>query len=59
MLIDGKWSGKWHPYQAKDGKGRFLRGESQFRNWITDDGSPGRSGEGGFRAEAGRGAGCG
>lgn len=54
MLIDGKWSGKWHPYQAKDGKGRFLRGESQFRNWVTVDGSPGPSGEGGFKAEAGR-----
>lgn len=54
MLIDGKWSGKWHPYQAKDGKGRFLRGESQFRNWVTADGSPGPSGEGGFKAEAGR-----
>ena len=54
MLIDGKWSGKWHPYQAKDGKGRFLRGDSQFRNWITDDGAPGPSGEGGFKAEAGR-----
>ena len=54
MLIDGKWSGKWHPYQAKDGKGRFLRGDSHFRNWITDDGAPGPSGEGGFKAEAGR-----
>ena len=54
MLIDGKWGGKWHPFQAKDDKGRFLRGESQFRNWITGDGSPGPSGEGGFEAEAGR-----
>ncbi len=54
MLIDGMGSGKWHPYQAKDSKGRFLRGDSQFRNWITDDGSPGPSGEGGFKAEAGR-----
>ncbi len=54
MLIDGKWSGKWHPFQAEDGKGRFLRQGSQFRNWITADGGPGPSGEGGFEAEAGR-----
>ena len=54
MLIDGKWSGKWHPFQAKDAKGRYLRQDSQFRNWITPDGSPGPSGEGGFAAEAGR-----
>ena len=54
MLIDGKWSGKWHPFQAKDGHGRFLRQDSQFRNWVTDDGAPGASGEGGFQAEAGR-----
>ena len=25
-----------------------------FRNWITPDGSPGPTGEGGFKAEAGR-----
>ena len=54
MLIDGKWGGKWHPFQAKDGDGRFLRKESQFRNWITPDGAPGPSGEGGFAAEPGR-----
>jgi putative glutathione S-transferase len=54
MLIDGIWSDKWHPFQAKDAEGRFLRQSSQFRNWITDDGGPGPSGEGGFKAEAGR-----
>ena len=27
---------------------------AQFRNWVTADGSPGPSGRGGFRAEAGR-----
>jgi putative glutathione S-transferase len=35
-------------------KGEFVRAVSSFRNWITADGSPGPSGEGGFAAEAGR-----
>ncbi len=35
-------------------EGEFIRWDSQFRNWITPDGSPGKSGSGGFNAEAGR-----
>ncbi|MEM7293349.1 MAG: glutathione S-transferase family protein [Pseudomonadota bacterium] len=35
-------------------KGEFRRTQSSFRNWVTIDGSPGPSGEGGFAAEAGR-----
>ena len=35
-------------------KGRFFREQSQFRNWITVDGSAGPTGEGGFKAEPGR-----
>ncbi len=35
-------------------KGEFIRYTSGFRNWITEDGSPGPSGEGGFAAEADR-----
>lgn len=54
MLVDGKWSAEWHPVQAKDQKGGFVRQSSQFRNWVTPDGSAGPTGEGGFRAEAGR-----
>ena len=34
--------------------GSFIRSASKFRNWITPDGAPGVSGEGGFPAEAGR-----
>lgn len=34
--------------------GRFVRQTSSFRNWITPDGSPGPTGEGGFKPEAGR-----
>ncbi|MBC8038104.1 MAG: glutathione S-transferase family protein [Rhizobiales bacterium] len=48
-LIDGVW-------HTED---NFLTGQppppsTGIRNWITADGSPGPSGEGGFKAEAGR-----
>jgi putative glutathione S-transferase len=54
MLVNGKWSETWQPVQAKDEKGGFVRRESQFRNWITADGTPGPTGDGGFPAAAGR-----
>lgn len=54
MLVNGKWQGKFDPVQAKDDKGRFVRQVSSFRNWVTPDGEPGPTGEGGFEAEAGR-----
>ena len=54
MLVNGKWVENWQPVQASDGKGGFVRQTSSFRNWITPDGSPGPTGEGGFKAEAGR-----
>ncbi len=52
MLVDGKWHDVW--YDTKASKGRFVRSEAQFRNWVTSDGSPGPSGRGGFRAEPDR-----
>jgi putative glutathione S-transferase len=52
MLVDGQWHDVW--YDTKASQGRFVRSESQFRNWITVDGSPGPTGKGGFRAEPGR-----
>ncbi|MDQ0390236.1 glutathione S-transferase family protein [Labrys monachus] len=54
MLVDGKWTSDWHPVQATDEKGGFVRQTSSFRNWVTPDGAPGPTGEGGFEAEAGR-----
>ncbi|MDH7809218.1 MULTISPECIES: glutathione S-transferase family protein [unclassified Rhizobium] len=54
MLVDGKWTAEWHPVQATDKKGGFVRQTSGFRNWVTPDGSTGPTGEGGFKAEAGR-----
>ncbi|MBW6423044.1 glutathione S-transferase family protein [Rhizobium sp. XQZ8] len=52
MLVDGKWQDVW--YDTKASKGHFKRSESQFRNWLTADGSAGPTGKGGFKAEAGR-----
>jgi putative glutathione S-transferase len=52
LLIDGIWHDQW--YDTKSTGGRFVRKDSAFRNWITADGSPGPTGEGGFKAEAGR-----
>ncbi len=52
LLIKGEWRDKW--YDTEGSGGRFVRDDSAFRNWITPDGQPGPTGEGGFRAEAGR-----
>ncbi len=51
-LVDGEWQDVW--YDTKSTKGRFERSRSRFRNWITRDGAPGPSGDGGFKAEPGR-----
>lgn len=52
QLVDGVWKDEW--YDTKSSGGAFVRSTSKFRNWITADGSPGPSGDGGFKAEAGR-----
>lgn len=52
LLVDGQWVDQW--YDTKASKGRFERSESRFRHWITADGSPGPTGDGGFKAEPGR-----
>ena len=52
LLQDGKWIDQW--YDTKKNDGRFVRKESQFRNWITADGAAGPSGIAGFKAEVGR-----
>ena len=52
MLVEGVWKDVW--YDTKETKGHFKRSASQFRNWITADGAPGPSGEGGFEAEKDR-----
>lgn len=52
LLIDGVWHDQW--YDTKSTKGKFERSQSQFRNWVTRDGSAGPSGTAGFKAEPGR-----
>ena len=52
QLVDGIW--QTAQMVTSEADGAFRRKDSTFRNWITADGAPGPSGEGGFRAEAGR-----
>lgn len=52
QLVDGTWHDTW--YDTASTGGRFVRSTAKFRNWITPDGAPGPSGEGGFPAESGR-----
>ena len=52
LLVDGVWQDQ--PNDTRKSGGKFVRKQSRFRNWITADGSPGPSGEGGFPAEKDR-----
>lgn len=52
QLVDGVWT-KGSVGAAK-GEGSYKRQQAGFRSWITPDGAPGPSGEGGFAAESGR-----
>jgi putative glutathione S-transferase len=52
LVKDGVLQGDWLEEETKDGE--FVRWDSVFRNWVTADGSPGPTGEGGFKAEPGR-----
>lgn len=52
QLIDGKWHDVW--YDTKANKGRFVREQAGFRDWVTVDGTAGPTGVGGFAAESGR-----
>src|SRR3954468_13021572 len=52
LLIDGVWQDAW--YDTKSTGGRFVRKDSAFRSWVTPEGSPGPTGQGGLKAEPGR-----
>lgn len=53
-LLHGTWQATQGVRHDTEEKGAFSRQPSQFRNWITPDGKAGPTGEGGFKAEAGR-----
>jgi glutathionyl-hydroquinone reductase len=52
LLVDGVWQDEQHI--ARTPGGHFVRPTTRFRNWVTEDGSPGPTGEGGFAAARGR-----
>jgi putative glutathione S-transferase len=52
LLQNGQWVDQWYDTDASGGE--FVRKDSGFRNWITADGAPGPSGQGGYKAEPGR-----
>jgi putative glutathione S-transferase len=51
-MINGKWDED--ATIPSDERGHFIREASKFRHWITPNGRPGPSGEGGFQAEPNR-----
>ncbi len=52
LLVNGQWHDQWYDTETTDGA--FKRESAQLRNWVTPDGLPGPSGEGGFKAESDR-----
>jgi glutathionyl-hydroquinone reductase len=52
LLVDGVWRDKG--YDTESTGGRFVRVPTLYRNWVTADGAPGPTGQGGFAAAAGR-----
>src|SRR5687767_12542577 len=52
MLVEGRWEEV--STEVDKASGQFIRPDTRFRNWVTADGSPGPTGEGGFKAEADR-----
>lgn len=52
LMQNGKLLDDWLDSETENGE--FVRKDSQFRNWVTADGSAGPSGVAGFKAEPGR-----
>ncbi|MCC5779130.1 glutathione S-transferase family protein [Nitratireductor sp. B36] len=52
LLVEGVWHDKW--YDTSKTGGRFQRSKSQFRDFVTEDGTPAEGRERGFKAEPGR-----
>lgn len=54
VMIEGKWTTDEGASALSFADGRFQRAPSVIRNWVTPDGAPGSTGEGGFKAEPNR-----
>jgi putative glutathione S-transferase len=52
LLVDGVWRDQW--YDTKANNGKYIRKDSSFRHWITQDGQAGVTGKSGFKAEKDR-----
>ena len=52
LLVNGQGQDKW--YDTDNNQGEFKREAAQLRNWVTEDGSAGQSGDAGFKAEKDR-----
>src|SRR3981189_895218 len=52
LLVDGVWQDEEQAVRTQDG--HFVRPITRYRGWITPDGKPGPSGNGGFAAARGR-----
>lgn len=52
LLVDGKWQDRW--YDTKESGGKFVRTQSQWRDWVTADGKPAEGRSRAFKAEPGR-----
>lgn len=52
LLINGKMQEDW--FDKVSDEGEFVRKDSQFRHWITADGTAGPTGDAGFAAEKDR-----
>jgi putative glutathione S-transferase len=48
QLVEGVWRDEQHAERTP--AGRFVRPATRFRNWVTEDGSAGATGTGGFPA---------
>jgi putative glutathione S-transferase len=54
VMVDGRWTTDEETSKLVHENGRWLRQPSTIRHWVTTDGRPGPTGEGGFPGESGR-----
>lgn len=52
LLVQGRWHDRG--YDTADSGGKFVRAQSQWRDWVTRDGAPAEGRKRGFMAEPGR-----